>query len=386
MIVHLTKLVPELLYLHNCVIIPGFGGFVATSVPSHLQEDRSTIHPPSKRIAFNQNLRDNDGLLGYALSQKLGIGYDDAMRKVYDEIDLLRKHLENYRNFEFKNTGTFYLNTDNKLLFVPYLNQNFLLESYGFAALKVRPILKDLAGHPKQKQIHKPAISLGSQSDGSVSKKSRKMGWIPAIAASITLLAAAAFVMNEWHRSEKSPVSDAFANMTILPDSPMGETSDLDIIDEFFTAPDQSNSGVLVETEAMTEETAEVSDKANESIKNNSNKKSASDDVKSSEEAPKDLTATPEKQSSNTRALSSGAHQIAYAVVCLETKNEKEAKKLLHRLESRQYEAGILTEIKQGWYVVYAQKLYTRQAARRFASMVEKNERLNTEIVEHIIP
>lgn len=386
MIIHLTKLVPELLYRYNCVIIPGFGGFVATSVPSHLQEDRGAMHPPSKRIAFNQNLRENDGLLGYALSQKLNVSYDEAMALLESEIALLGEHLEKYRNFEFKHTGTFYLNQEDSLLFVPYLNQNFLLDSYGFAPVKVRPILKETTWQTPKKQIHKIDSPQRSKPVSKVSGNNvKRIAWIPAIAASITLLAAAAFVLNEWYRSEKTTSTDAIAQMSILPDSHFNGPSDLEIVDELFPSHQETLSNPEENHEANEQVEMAIS-LQNEAVNAEIDKKNAPEIVTSSVKPSFESKELPEKRNEPQEVKTGKSIRLAYAVVCMQTRDEKEAQQLLRRLESRQYEAGILTTFKPGWHVVYAQKLYTKNAAQTFATMVEKNENIKTEIVEHIIP
>ena len=55
--------ISELLFLHDCVIIPEFGGFVGNNKSAVLNKNTNTIYPPSKDILFNKNLRKNDGLL-----------------------------------------------------------------------------------------------------------------------------------------------------------------------------------------------------------------------------------------------------------------------------------------------------------------------------------
>ena len=59
----LEKYIPELLYSHECVIIPDFGGFVSRMESSVFDEKLVVFSPPSKSISFNKNLINNDGLL-----------------------------------------------------------------------------------------------------------------------------------------------------------------------------------------------------------------------------------------------------------------------------------------------------------------------------------
>ena len=57
----ISKYISELLFLHDCVIIPEFGGFVGNNKSAVLNEITRTISPPSKEILFNLNLQTNDG-------------------------------------------------------------------------------------------------------------------------------------------------------------------------------------------------------------------------------------------------------------------------------------------------------------------------------------
>ena len=65
--------ISELLYKHDCVILPGFGGFVTQFVPAKIHPINHTFYPPSKNILFNSKLTRDDGLLFdfIAASQKI---------------------------------------------------------------------------------------------------------------------------------------------------------------------------------------------------------------------------------------------------------------------------------------------------------------------------
>ncbi|MDP2161187.1 MAG: SPOR domain-containing protein, partial [Flavobacterium sp.] len=68
----------QLLYRYQCVTVPGFGAFLTEIRSAHLDESSNTFYPPKKVIAFNSNIKNNDGLLTQhvALSEK--ISYNQA--------------------------------------------------------------------------------------------------------------------------------------------------------------------------------------------------------------------------------------------------------------------------------------------------------------------
>ncbi|MBA3284223.1 MAG: SPOR domain-containing protein, partial [Nitrosopumilus sp.] len=53
--------ISQLLYHHDCVIVPGFGGFVTNSQPARIHPVQHQFYPPSKSLGFNIHLRRNDG-------------------------------------------------------------------------------------------------------------------------------------------------------------------------------------------------------------------------------------------------------------------------------------------------------------------------------------
>ena len=78
----MNKAVPhyisELLFLHECVIIPEFGGFVGSRKSAELNKFTGTLSPPSKQILFNPNLKSNDGLLVAHIANKEEIKTENA--------------------------------------------------------------------------------------------------------------------------------------------------------------------------------------------------------------------------------------------------------------------------------------------------------------------
>ena len=53
----ISKHINELLYNHNCVIVPGFGAFLTKNIAASRNND--VFSPPKKTIAFNRMLKEN---------------------------------------------------------------------------------------------------------------------------------------------------------------------------------------------------------------------------------------------------------------------------------------------------------------------------------------
>lgn len=125
--------ISRLLYEHDCVIIPGFGGFVANYKPAQIDYDRNFFAPPSKDIGFNARLTHNDGLLVSEVSRTTGLGYPVARKNVDDFVQDLNRKLHKGKKILLDNLGTFFLDKEKNLQFEPERNTNYLVDSYGLS-------------------------------------------------------------------------------------------------------------------------------------------------------------------------------------------------------------------------------------------------------------
>ena len=128
----ITHLIAELLFKHDCVIVPNFGGFVARNYSSNFNKGSNVLYPQSKHILFNKNLIHNDGLLISALMQKNDMPIVDATKHIEDYKDYVQSLLTIKKRFELDNIGLLYIDTENNLRFEAKTDVNFLLESFGF--------------------------------------------------------------------------------------------------------------------------------------------------------------------------------------------------------------------------------------------------------------
>lgn len=136
----ITQLISELLFKHDCVIVPNFGGFVAQSNSSHFSKGNSLLLPPTKQVLFNKNLKHNDGLLISAFSEKFAINYAESIVQVEDYREYLVALLSAKKRFELVNLGLLYIDNDNEIRFEPKTDVNFLIDSFGFEPVIVNEI------------------------------------------------------------------------------------------------------------------------------------------------------------------------------------------------------------------------------------------------------
>jgi cell division septation protein DedD len=139
----INQYISELLYDHNCVIIPGFGGFVANRLPSKVNDLQQRVEPARKVVAYNINLTQNDGLLASHISNGQNISFDAANELVREYVTQLKSEIELKRHSSLKGIGDFYLNTENKYVFIPEADINFAKETYGLFPITIRKIQRE---------------------------------------------------------------------------------------------------------------------------------------------------------------------------------------------------------------------------------------------------
>ena len=136
----ITNLISELLYKHDCVIVPNFGGFVARQTSASFSKGNDVLYPQVKLIIFNKNLIHNDGLLATALMEKSAINFEQATQTIADYKDYIQSLLSVKKRFELQNIGLLYTDNDNTLRFEAKTNVNFLLESFGFEPITAKEL------------------------------------------------------------------------------------------------------------------------------------------------------------------------------------------------------------------------------------------------------
>ncbi len=142
----LDQYISDLLYSTDCVIIPGLGGFVANTRTSSLNPAQHTFSPPTKRIAFNGSLSNNDGFLAQHLKNELDITYSDALKIIQSFVDESFLLLNAGESVKIEKVGTIYYNKEQHLQFDPDLSVNYLLDSFGLSTIHSPAIRREEGG------------------------------------------------------------------------------------------------------------------------------------------------------------------------------------------------------------------------------------------------
>ena len=137
-VMRLDPFITDLLYDHDCVILPEFGGMVANYRSARLNVISHVIQPPSKSIGFNPSLKYNDGLLTNYVSAALGMSYKDAATLVAQTIAEYQQMLAADGRFSIDRIGVFYKDRFGQVQFIPEEQENFLMSSYGLKPIQLK--------------------------------------------------------------------------------------------------------------------------------------------------------------------------------------------------------------------------------------------------------
>lgn len=152
-VIELERHIEILLLSNDCVIVPNFGGFMAHHVDARYDESDHTFLPPLRTIGFNPQLKMNDSLLAQSYIEAYDISYPEAIKRIEDEVNELRQHLENDGKFELNDIGVIYLNGQHHMEFEPCEAGILTPELYGLSSFEMQPVSAIAAAVEKPKTI-----------------------------------------------------------------------------------------------------------------------------------------------------------------------------------------------------------------------------------------
>lgn len=141
----LSKHIEILLLSNDCVIVPGFGGFMSHHVEARRDAGDGSFLPPIRSIGFNPKLTLNDSLLAQSYVETYDISYPDAVKRLDDEVRELSQRIETEGFYVFKGIGKVSLNEEGNLEFAPCEAGLLTPSLYGLASFQMKTVaeLKD---------------------------------------------------------------------------------------------------------------------------------------------------------------------------------------------------------------------------------------------------
>lgn len=268
----IAKYISELLFQHDSVVLPGFGGFI--SHRESVKVEKEGIAPPSKKLEFSTRLKNNDYLLARHIAKSENITLIKANNHIKDHVKNLIANLKSGKKVVLNKIGTLSLDSRNVIIFEADESVNYLAESFGLASVDagkatvaastqkttdVKPIEKKeirttstTTTTTEKKLVAPPAIK-------SEKKKSYAVIWLLIILIPIIVLCVLAYLNMDY-------VKKTYAGLF-----PADSTSSEEIIDVYDTIENADTSSFLTDMDDDDDDgNDEIADNNNNNSNNNS--------------------------------------------------------------------------------------------------------------------
>lgn len=126
--------------VHDCVIVPRFGGFVLREVSASWRANENLFCPMHREISFNTTLRYNDGLLTEAYMKAYKVDFQKACRMIEDDVDEIKNGLYRGVKVELGPIGFISLGKENQLIFRSTDSGYNSMGSYGLPSFQLKTV------------------------------------------------------------------------------------------------------------------------------------------------------------------------------------------------------------------------------------------------------
>ena len=133
----LAKHIETLLLNHDCVMVQGFGGFIAINKPARFNSEEGIFYPPYRSITFNQHLTYRNGLLEQLYMQSYDASYPQAILQIEKDVEELMTNLDLNGSVEIGNIGELFKDIDNRISLECYISNVDSPALYGLGALSI---------------------------------------------------------------------------------------------------------------------------------------------------------------------------------------------------------------------------------------------------------
>lgn len=205
----------DLLKHNDCVTMPGFGAFLLKAVPSAIHGN--TIYPPSKKIAFNSSLTQDDELLTGALMGKHGMSYENAKNQVLAFSQHIAYSLKKDKYFRFKKIGAFSVSEDNRIVFKPFIIDFPNKESFGLSRFHLEKLPKEVI--KKAPKSVKKTIQTEKQVRKEKTRKTSKLPVVGLVSSVLLMIGMVGLMASPKTVAPKATQEAGFVNMFFPEDS-----------------------------------------------------------------------------------------------------------------------------------------------------------------------
>lgn len=334
--------IERLLLVHDCVIVPKFGGFVLQTVPGVQDKDEHIFHPLRKEIRFNVTLQHDDGLLPESYMQAYAADYRRARLMLEEDVEEMKESLRRYHKLSMGELGVFSMGEEGQMIFHPGETDLFCLASYGL------PVFHFPALAPVSAKREEVALLT-------VSRKKKDTLYIPVSRRLIrTFVASAAAIA--LFLIVSTPVEDVNQDAYTASFVPSEIVSQKAVFTEKLMAKEAA-----VETESSQDTTENVIMREAHAAAISRRKLSVSTAKPVVPEAVKAVEKKEEK-----------LYPKMYHIVIASFPSEVQANEFMSGVDRKEC-AHVSKVVRDGKYRIYADKFDNREAAESYMATLRKN-------------
>jgi len=191
----LETYISDLLYRYECVIIPEFGAFLTQPVSAKVDTSSNTFYPPKKVLSFNEQLKNNDGLLANYIADVEKTPYEVAVKKIAKKTKSLKSYLAQGETLSFKNIGDVTLNNEGKITFEPSYHLNYLTDAFGLTQFVSPDISREV--YKEQVEEIEKAVPLAITPEKRKSRNYLKYAAVAILALTLGGFGASNYYLNQ---------------------------------------------------------------------------------------------------------------------------------------------------------------------------------------------
>lgn len=162
----------ELLLLeHDCVIVPGLGGFIANHMEARYdKEGDNTFLPPYRTVMYNQQLQVNDGLLVQSYMSAYDASYPAAYLQMEKEIAQVVNTLEMSGEYCIENVGVLRKGIGKNITFKALETGILTPRLFGLSNMEMPSLSSIIANNKAQAMINQASIYVAEDEQNEESK------------------------------------------------------------------------------------------------------------------------------------------------------------------------------------------------------------------------
>lgn len=149
----IIKTIQDLLLEYNYVAIPQLGGFVSKYKSAEIVLEKNIILPPSKKISFNANLKEDDGLLVNNIAKRYQLTVNEAEKNIKEFVKNIFVRLDEGQKVSLEKIGIFKFNQQLNIEFEVENTENYNPHSYGMVSASCIALTDNEIVDKKNKQI-----------------------------------------------------------------------------------------------------------------------------------------------------------------------------------------------------------------------------------------